>query len=57
MKKHPVEILAETQGMNGYQFIDWLKERTDSEFEGLVKLSLSLVSNIEDEKKRREVQP
>lgn len=43
--------------MNGYQFIDWLKERTDSEFEGLVKLSLSLVSNIEDEKKRREVQP
>ena len=54
MKKHPVELLAETKGMDGYHFIDWLKERTDSEFEDLINLSLSLSSSIEKEKERRE---
>lgn len=54
MDKHPLDLLHETKGMNGYQFEDWIKDRTDDELESLQLLSYSLNKCISQEKESRE---
>ncbi|MEC1178516.1 hypothetical protein P9B03_08490 [Metasolibacillus meyeri] len=57
MSKHPVSLLAETEGMNGYEFIEWLQKRTDEELKNLSSLSYSLKENVEQEEKNRGWKP
>lgn len=54
MSKHVLDLLYETKGMNGYQFDDWLKNRTDEELESLKSLAYSLKKSIQQEKESRE---
>lgn len=54
MKVNPVKLLSETQNMNGYQLIDWLKGRTEEELRGLKALSNILIKNVKNEEVRRE---
>ena len=53
MSKHPVSLLSETQGLNGYQFKEWLEKRSDAELQKLTSLSYSLEKNIKEENDRR----
>lgn len=53
MSKHPLSLLLETKGMNGYEFKDWLEERSDNEIEDLTSLSMSLEDNVKSERKNR----
>ena len=54
MNKHPLDLLYSTKGMNGYQFEDWLKDRTHDELESLYLMSHSLSKCINQEKESRE---
>jgi len=55
MDKHPMDLLYESKGLNGYRFEDWLKNRTDDEIESLRWLAYSLNKFISQEKESREV--
>ncbi len=53
MKKHPVALLAESQGLNGYQFRDWLGERSDSELNDLKMIAYTLGEEVKREQNNR----
>lgn len=53
VSRHPVSLIAETQGMNGYELIDWLGKRTNKDLENLLQMTESLKRNLEEEKSRR----
>lgn len=52
--KHPLDLLIETKGLNGYQFQDWLQSMTDTEVAALQSLAYSLTRSLQEEKERRE---
>lgn len=54
-QEHPLDLLYTTKGLNGYQFEDWMKERTTEELESLSGISFSLQRAITNEKESREV--
>ncbi len=57
MSKHPVSLLSKTEGMNGYQLIEWLQKRTDEELKDLSSMSYNLQENIKKEEKNRGWKP
>jgi|GEM_PF-3721474 len=57
MSKHPVSLLSETEGMNGYQFIEWLQNRTDEELNDLSSMSYNLQEKIKKEEESRGWKP
>jgi hypothetical protein len=51
--KHPVALLAETEGLTGYEFQGWLMERSDEELKSLSEMAYSLNKLVSDEEKNR----
>ena len=53
MKKHPVALLAESEGLTGYQFREWLAHRSDSELKDLEMIAYTLGEEVKREQSNR----